>query len=179
MQIAPRFTERLVLRPPVAADLQSLFAIYGDPATNTFNPFGPHSDIGKSHNVLGGWLAHWAERGFGQWAVATKEEPRRVIGFGGVAFRKYLEADALNLGYRLAASAWGQGYATELARAALHFALQDLRQPEVFAIVRPINTPSIRVLEKIGMQRIGTLDDVPGQEPSYLYGARREGAVGG
>ncbi|HEX5685821.1 MAG TPA: GNAT family N-acetyltransferase [Ideonella sp.] len=179
MHIDPRSTARLVLRQPVAADVAHLFAIYGDPATNTFNPFGPHPSIEKSRSVLDAWIDHWAERGFGQWAVATKQEPERVIGFGGVAFRKYLEADALNLGYRLAVSAWGQGYATELARAALDFALQVLRQPEVFAIVRPINAPSIRVLEKIGMQRIGTLDDVPGQAPSYLYGARRDGALGG
>lgn len=164
-----RSTARLLLRPPVAGDLDSLFAIYGDPATNTFNPFGPHADIEKSRSVLDTWLGHWSARGFGQWALATKQEPGRVIGFGGVAWRKYLDDDALNLGYRLAASAWGQGYATEVAQAALSFALDELAAPEVLAIVRPLNTPSIRVLEKIGMRRVGTLDDVPGQEESLLF----------
>lgn len=167
-------TDRLILRRPTAADAQRMFAIYGDPATNVFNPFGPHASLDKSIEVLDGWIAHWAARGFGQWAISTRQAPDTVIGFGGIAYRKYLDANALNLGYRLATTAWGQGYATEVAQAALRYALDERREPEVFAIVRPGNAPSIRVLEKIGMLRIGTLDDVPGQAPSYLYGARRQ-----
>jgi [ribosomal protein S5]-alanine N-acetyltransferase len=172
-------TDRLILRRPTAADAQSVFAIYGDPATNVFNPFGPHADLEKSREVLDGWIAHWAARGFGQWAIATQQAPDSIIGFGGVAYRKYLDTHALNLGYRLAASAWGQGYATELAQAALSHALDELHEPEVFAIVRPSNAPSIRVLEKIGMKRIGTLDDVPGQDASYLFSAKREVVLAG
>lgn len=172
-------TDRLILRRPTAADADSVFAIYGDPATNVFNPFGPHANLEKSREVLDGWIAHWAARGFGQWAITTRQAPDTVIGFGGVAYRKYLEANALNLGYRLAVTAWGQGYATEVAQAALSYALDELREPEVFAIVRPSNAPSIRVLEKIGMQRIGTLDDVPGQAASYLFSAKREVVLAG
>jgi [ribosomal protein S5]-alanine N-acetyltransferase len=162
-------TDRLLLRRPTDDDLEALFAIYGDPATNTFNPFGPHASIEQSKSVLDAWLKHWEERGFGQWAIATRATPEEVIGFGGVAFRLYVDQPALNLGYRLATPAWGQGYATEVADAALRHGHDDLGYLKVNAIVRPVNQPSIRVLEKIGMRRVGQLDDVPGQEPSHLY----------
>ena len=170
-------TARLILRRPTPEDLARLFEIYGDPATNLFNPFGPYPDIEKASTALAGWMDHWDRLGFGQCAVATRSEPELVIGFGGVAYRNYLDAETLNLGYRLHTAAWGKGYATELGAGVLRHALFDLGKPEVFAIVRPVNTPSIHVLEKIGMQRIGSLEDVPGQEPSHLYRAGATHAV--
>jgi RimJ/RimL family protein N-acetyltransferase len=45
--------------------------------------------------------------------------------------------------------------------------------PEIYAVVRPLHYASIRVLEKVGMQRIGTLDDVPGQAASLVYRSTR------
>jgi len=160
-----------MLRRPTPGDLPRLFEIYGDPATNVFNPFGPYPNIEKAATVLAGWIDHWDRLGFGQCAVETLSQPGLVIGFGGAAYRNYVDTERLNLGYRLHTAAWGQGYATELGERVLRHALFDLGKPEVFAIVRPINTPSIRVLEKIGMRRTGSLDDVPGQEPSHLYRA--------
>ncbi len=162
-------TARLLLRRPVLADFQRFFAIHSDPATNQFNPAGPLTDCSKAETLFNAWLAHWQLHGYGQWAVASRTEPEEIIGFGGIAQRLYGEVERLNLGYRFATSAWGNGYATELAVQALRYALEDLQQPRVFAIVRPAHTASIRVLEKIGMQRIGLLDDVPGQPASLIY----------
>lgn len=65
--------------------------------------------------------------------------------------------------------AWGQGYATELARYAIEFGLRDLSLDEVLAFVRPAHTASRKVLEKAGMKVCGTLDDVPDAAPSVLY----------
>lgn len=168
-----RFTQRLVLRPPKAEDLTSLFAIYGDPATHQFNPAGPLREISQAQTLLGGWLAHWQAKGFGQWAIATRDAADTVIGFGGIDGRMYLDIERLNLGYRFAVTAWGKGYATELSQAALDYALAELHAPDIFAVVRPTHLASIRVLEKIGMQRVESLDDVPGQPASYVYTASR------
>lgn len=162
-------TERLLLRPPTQDDLASLFAVYGDPQTHQFNPSGPLTDIAQAQALLDGWLAHWALKGYGQWAIAARDAPDEVIGFGGLDARRYLEVERLNLGYRFAVKAWGQGYATELSQAALDCAFGPLHLPDVFAVVRPQHYASIRVLEKVGMQRIDTLDDVPGQAPSLVY----------
>lgn len=166
---------RLRLRPPVEDDLARLFAIYGDAATNTFNPAGPLPDVARAQALLAGWLAQWRERGLGPWAVATREEPEHVIGFGGISLHPYLERERVNLGYRFAAAAWGQGYATELGLTALAFGFDEHRCEEIFGLVRPQHAASIRVLEKIGMRRVDTLDDVPGQALSLVFRAVRQG----
>jgi RimJ/RimL family protein N-acetyltransferase len=169
----PRTTARLVLRAPSFDDVQRLFAIYGDPATHQFNPSGPLTDIDQAHSLLEGWLTHWQHKGYGQWAIATREAPGEIIGFGGIDARKYLHVERLNLGYRFGVQAWGQGYATELSQAALDYGFAELQVPEIYAVVRPLHYASIRVLEKVGMQRIGTLDDVPGQAASLVYRSTR------
>lgn len=166
-----RRTERLVLRCPVAGDAASLFAIYGDPGTNVFNPFGPYPDIERARAILVEWVAHWRQHGFGWWAIATAANPSVVIGYGGVGYRKYLGSEVLDLGYRFSVDSWGNGYATELGRAAIGVAFGDLAKTEVFAIVRPGNQPSIHVLDKMGMTFFDTLDDVPGEALSLMYRA--------
>jgi len=169
----PRTTARLILRRPTAGDVASVFAIYGDPETNHYNPAGPLADIRHATTTLERWMTHWDEHGFGQWAIAIGEAPDAVIGFGGITLYHYNEVQRINLGYRFAVSAWGKGYATELARAALEYGFVELNLPQVYGLVRPAHEASINVLEKIGMHRFGELDDVPGQAPSLVYRATR------
>lgn len=164
-------TPRLLLRPPMEDDVEPLYAIYGDAATNTFNPVGPLPDVGSAQAVLSGWRTQWRTRGLGPWAIAARDDPARVLGFGGISLHPYLEQERVNLGYRFATSAWGRGYATELGKAALAFGFDEHRFNQIFGLVRPQHAASIRVLEKIGMARFDTLDDVPGQAPSLVYRA--------
>ena len=164
-------THRLLLRPPTSADFARFYAIHADPATNQFNPAGPLTDPRQAEQIFTSWLRHWQTHGYGQWAIAALNDPERVIGFGGISQHLYGDIERLNLGYRFAVEAWGKGLATELAIAALAYAFDELQQPDVFAIVRPAHGASIRVLEKVGMQRIDVLDDVPGQAPSWVYRA--------
>ncbi|WP_288378369.1 GNAT family N-acetyltransferase [uncultured Massilia sp.] len=169
-----RTTDRLILRPPEPADLAALFAIYGDPATNTFNPAGPMANIELAASLLDRWLAQWRELGIGPWTIATLDAPGHPIGFGGISMHRYLDHERVNVGYRFATSAWGRGYATELTRASLAFGFEEQGFSEIFALVRPAHAASIRVLEKAGMQQIDTLDDVPGAAPSRVYAISRE-----
>jgi RimJ/RimL family protein N-acetyltransferase len=162
-------TQRLILRRPCAQDLASLYAIYGDAATHQFNPAGPLTDVSQAASLLAVWLSHWERKGYGQWAVSTREAPHSVIGFGGLDARNYLDKERLNLGYRFAVSAWGQGFATELGRSAIDFGLIELQLPMIYAVVRPDHVKSIQVLEKIGMRQVELLDDVPGKSPSLVY----------
>lgn len=162
-------SQRLILTPPAAADLERLFAIYSDPAVHRFSPKGPLKQLADAATLLDGWLAHCERKGYGTWAISTAEAPGQLIGFGGVSLYRYLDVERENLGYRFAEAAWGKGYATELAEFALRFAAEELGLPEIFALVRPAHTASIRVLEKAGMERIGTLDDVPQQPASLVY----------
>ncbi|MBN2990544.1 GNAT family N-acetyltransferase [Pseudomonas cedrina subsp. fulgida] len=166
MPIAP---SRLIYRPPHPADVLRLFEIFGDPQTNLFNPAGPMASLDAAQRLLDRWLEQWTAHGYGWWAIARAQAPQSIIGFGGIAPLDYLAERRINLGYRFAAQAWGQGYATELGRHALTLAFDTLGLPEVFGLVRPDHTASIRVLEKLGMQPFGLLDDVPGKAPSRVF----------
>lgn len=161
--------KRLIYRQPQPSDVQRLFAIFGDPRTNQFNPAGPMASLEVAKRLLDHWLQQWATEGYGWWAIARREAPDHLIGFGGVAPLDYLTDRRINLGYRFAVEAWGQGYATELGRDGLALAFETLGLPEVFGLVRPDHAASIRVLEKIGMQPYGLLDDVPGKAPSRVF----------
>lgn len=164
----PATTSRLVYRQPLPGDVQRLFAIFGDSQTNLFNPAGPMPSLSAAQHLLDHWIAQWATHGYGWWAITHRQAPEHIIGFGGIAPFNYLTQPRINLGYRFAVEAWGQGYATELARDALALAFDTLGLPEVFGLVRPDHAASIRVLEKVGMQPFGVLDDVPGKATSRV-----------
>ncbi|HEX3477111.1 MAG TPA: GNAT family N-acetyltransferase [Kofleriaceae bacterium] len=160
-------TDRLVLRPVHRDDLDAVWAIHGDPETNRYNPTGPLPSRAVAEDLLRQWDVHWRDHGFGYWAIAAREQPETVIGFGGVRFRDLRGAQRLNLYFRFAPPAWGKGHATEMGRAAVALAFGELDHDAVFATTLPENQPSIAVLERLGFQRDGEHTDRG--RPSNLY----------
>lgn len=150
-------TARLVLRRLHESDGPALFAIDGDPATHRYNPTGPAPDLASSEQRLRGWLEHWKLEGYGYWTVILPQT-QQIIGFGGIIHEVWLDRDILNLYYRFTSSAWGQGYATELAQTALALAQEHLPPWPVIARTRPENIASIRIAERAGLHRLPDLD---------------------
>ncbi len=167
-------TERLYLRPVAAGDVDALYAIYGDPQTNLFNPAGPYPDIDFAQTILAGWMEQWPLHGFGHWAISLRSTPAEIIGFGGLSRRKVDETRNINLGYRFSTSVWGKGFATEFALASLAFGFDQLKLREISALVRENHLTSRQVLEKIGMQRVGELCEMENGVGSVVYTLRRE-----
>jgi RimJ/RimL family protein N-acetyltransferase len=161
-------TDRLLLRRPSLSDRESIYAIHADPMTNQFNPHGP-ATLASSEVMLGEWIAHWENHGYGYWAICAKEAPDRIIGFGGIARQNVVDQLALNLYFRFAPDAWGKGFATEMAASALLLAFTVLGESEVLAKVRSNNLPSRRVLERLGMSIVREVQDVPNAAPSLIY----------
>lgn len=162
-------THRLHLRPVMASDVDDLYRIYGDPATNTFNPAGPYPNIDYAEVVLRRWLAHWQTHGFGNWAISMRNTPEHIIGFGGVSLRSYNDVTINNLGYRFSTEAWGKGLATEFAIDAMRYGFEVLKLAEMSAVVRANHLASQKVLEKAGMRYINDIADVKDAPPSLLY----------
>jgi RimJ/RimL family protein N-acetyltransferase len=162
-------TERLVLRPPQTGDLAAIFAIHSDPETNLYNPSGPMKQLEEAEDYLARWQEAWQSHGFGYWAIASLAEPESIIGFGGITPKIQEDRPFINLYFRFATQAWGKGYAQEMGRQALKCAFEHWQLPQVEAIVRSINTPSIKALERLGMRRIGLIDDIPPLVPSLHY----------
>ena len=80
-----------------------------------------------------------------------------LAGFVGLAIPSFLPSvlPAVEVGWRLGREHWGQGYATEGARAAVAHGLGALGLAQVLSIVHPANARSIRVAEKLGMRPAG------------------------
>ncbi|MEQ8371188.1 MAG: GNAT family N-acetyltransferase [Alphaproteobacteria bacterium] len=153
-------TRRLVLRQWRDEDLAPFAALNADPQVCRFLP--GVLDRAES-DAMAQRIRQAIERdGFGLWAVGrdTRETRERradagFIGFVGlspVTFEAPF-APAVEIGWRLASSAWNQGFATEAALAARDLAFGAFGLDEIVSFTVPANRPSRRVMEKIGLQR--------------------------
>ena len=95
----------------------------------------------------------WDERGFGLFAMELKASGT-LIGFVGLSLPEFLPEilPAVEIGWRLAGSQWGNGLATEGARAALAFGFDQARLDRVVSIHQVGNGASGRIMEKLGMR---------------------------
>lgn len=103
------------------------------------------------------WVLHridWWELGRGvTFAVTLAGDPGTLLGT--VSLRHYVRDRRAELGYWLAAPAWGKGFATEAARAAVDFGFRELALARVYAQVIAGNRASLAVLDKLGMVNEG------------------------
>lgn len=175
--IASIETARLLLRAPRAGDARVFFEIHGDPETNRFNPAGAMTRE-RADAALESAIGHWSRHGHGYWAIAERSDPASVIGFGGLARRDFGGAERANLGFRLATSAWGHGYATELARAALETGWSLLMLDAIWATARENHPASLGILAKIGMTAVDRVADPrEGVAGSVWHVIRRPGGI--
>ena len=87
-------------------------------------------------------------------AIVTREEAC-LIGWLPLILSGMPDTNDAEIGWTLARSVWGRGFATEAARATLAFAFETLRLHRVWAYCQPENVASSRIMEKIGMRREG------------------------
>ncbi|QUY49294.1 GNAT family N-acetyltransferase [Serratia plymuthica] len=175
----PYVSTRLLMRPPVADDLARFYAIFGDPETQRFNPAGPVAGEEQARQALTERIEKWRQHGYGSWAIALRERPEWIIGFGGLSWHPLGAQRTVNLGYRFDTQVWGMGLATEMALAALEYGFEHLRLDEISATVRANHQASRHVLEKAGLRLVDTLNDVPDAEPSLIYTLMRSDYQGG
>ncbi len=165
-------TPRLLLRGWLPADRVPFAALNADP--EVMEHFPAPLTRGQSNATLTRIRAHLAEHGYGLWAV---QAPEGFVGFTGLQWTDVLGAPALEVGWRYARSAWGRGYATEAARAALAFGRQQA--PEVVSFTALSNLRSQAVMERIGLRRVREFDhprpDLPERLRRHvLYATRRD-----
>ena len=104
-------------------------------------------------SAVGAWLCakeeHWRRHGFGQWLLRDRET-ERMVGRGGLQHTGVAGGDEVEVGWAIVPERWGQGLATEMARAAVALALGPLELDSVVAFTLPDNVASRRVMEKAG-----------------------------
>jgi ribosomal-protein-alanine N-acetyltransferase len=143
-------TPHLILRPWKPDDAGMLFRILQEPGILEYFPPTVFT-LEKTQRYINHQLQHWQEHGYGHWAVTLKTN-NRVVGWGGLEYLP--ETDETEVAYLLSYQAWGCGYATEAARAAVKFGFETAGLPDIIGLVHPDNTGSIRVLEKCGLTYI-------------------------
>ncbi|KEF34840.1 GCN5 family acetyltransferase [Deinococcus sp. RL] len=149
-------TPRLTLTTWAEGDLADFHALHADPRTMRFFLSGPY-DAAKAARRLADFRREQDAWGWTKWRV---EDARgRTVGRGGFGLSD--DGKHRELGYLLAPDLWGQGRATELARALTewHFAHPDPRLGrDLLAFAHVNNGASRRVLEKVGFILTGEDD---------------------
>jgi RimJ/RimL family protein N-acetyltransferase len=144
-------TERLLLRAWTAADREPFAALNADP--EVMEHFPAVMTRAQSDAFADRVEAHLAEHGYGFWAV---EVDGAFAGFTGLQWSEVTGTRELEIGWRYAPAYWHRGYATEAAAAALAYGLGVA--PRVVSFTAVVNAPSWRVMERIGMTRVGEFD---------------------
>jgi RimJ/RimL family protein N-acetyltransferase len=147
-----RSTERLVLRGWRDDDRDAFAAMNTDPEVMHY--FHDTMTREQSDAMLDRMQAALEAQGWGLWAL-ERRDTGQLIGFTGLAVPSYdLPFNpCVEVGWRLARSAWGRGYATEAAREALRVGFDEVGLDEVVSLTSVPNTPSRAVMERIGMTR--------------------------
>jgi RimJ/RimL family protein N-acetyltransferase len=145
-------TARLILRPFRQEDLDAQARTMGDPEVVRHLGGTPFSREDTWRRLLCA-PGLWTLLGFGYWAVVRRADGAYVGQLGFADFKREMTPSIEGLpemGWIFAPEAQGQGYATEAGLAALVWADEVLRAPEITAIIDAENAPSIRVAEKCG-----------------------------
>jgi RimJ/RimL family protein N-acetyltransferase len=143
-------TDRLLLRPWRDSDRLPFQQMNADPRVMEFFPalLSPEESdalVDRAH-------AHFDRHGFGPFAVELLEN-QFFIGFIGLSVPNFDAPfmPAVEIGWRLAFDCWGQGLATEGARAVINYGFEELGLDSLMSFTVPENLRSRRVMEKIGM----------------------------
>lgn len=143
-------TSRLLLRSWRDADRQPFAALNADP--RVMEHFPKMLDRDESDQIVARIEEHFAQHGFGLWAVEVPGVAP-FIGFVGLAVPAY-EAHftpCVEVGWRLAKEYWGHGYATEAAEVALACGFGDYGLDEIVSLTAVGNLRSQRVMQRLGM----------------------------
>jgi len=162
-------TARLRLRDWQAGDIEAYARILADREAMRYLGFGlaaaarhgaaalasPVARM-QARRAIARYRGHWLAYRFGQWAIEEKESGE-LIGRIGLFKHSDWTADGTNdeVGWLLARSTWGNGFATEGGRASLGFAFGQLGLPRVVSITQPANARSMRVMERLGLSLVG------------------------
>lgn len=140
-------TDRLLLRPFRASDVDAYSVLCGDPDVMRYIGGGRTLDRADTWRAIATNLGHWELRGYGLWAWEEKSSGQ-LVGRGGLWNPEGWPG--VEAGWMLARGQWGKGFATEAARAAIAWGFANLPVAEIISLIQPDNMRSIKVAERLG-----------------------------
>lgn len=168
-------TPRLTLRRWREDDLRALAAFNADPEVMRWIGAGTVRDEEQTRATIAAIERLWDESGYGIFAVEVRASGE-LAGLTGMAIPQFLPEimPSVEIAWRLGRPFWGQGIATEAARAALGFALLECELERIVAVVQIGNDASEAVMRKLGMRlERATVDPTSGR-PVRVYEITRQ-----
>ena len=152
-------TARLTLAQWTEAERAPFVAMCADP--EVMHDYPAPEDAPAANARFDRYAAAIARDGFGKWALRRKDDGA-FLGLCGVSpvWPTLKPAPGLEIGWRMARAAWGHGYATEAARAALADVFARTDAAEVISFTLPTNTRSLAVMARLGLERDESRDFV-------------------
>lgn len=148
-------TKRLILRTWKPSDIPLMAAISSDPLVMKYFP--AIQDMTATKALIDHINQHYEKFGYATYAVEIKET-HEFIGFVGLNHPSFeipnFQPSGLpivEIAWRLSSQYWGKGYATEAAKAVLHYAFTELNLSEIISFAVQTNVKSRRIMEKIGL----------------------------
>ncbi|MEV6302031.1 GNAT family N-acetyltransferase [Actinoplanes sp. NPDC051861] len=163
MQI--RHTARLRLEPVSPAHADDLWRVFQD--EHIAHWYGGAWSPEQAATNAAAMHAAWRADGVHKW-VAYHRETGELVGRGGLSWTDVTGSRRLEVGWAVRSPFRGQGYATEIGRAGLDFAVERFRAGEVIAFTERHNSASRAVMERLGMRYHGELH-IPDEGPFALY----------
>jgi RimJ/RimL family protein N-acetyltransferase len=174
-------TPRLRLRAPRASDAEAIFAVYADTAVCRYLTWSAWTSVDIAHERLRKYRTEIAA-GESVLLLIVRKSDGAMLG-DCTLFDLDVQSRRAEVGYSLAASAWGQGFIQETVGELLRFGFEALDLHRIEADIDPRNTASARSLERLGFVREGLRRErwiVEGEvSDSEMFGLlRREWAAG-
>ena len=148
-------TERLLLREWRQTDLDAFAVLNSDVEVMKYLNNGKPKTRDESWLEMAIYAGHWSLLGFGLWAIEEKVTGNFI---GRIGLLNPEGWPGVEIAWTLMRSRWGQGFATEGARAAIQYAFSNLELDHLVSLIDPDNIASIRVAERLGEQLEKTLE---------------------
>lgn len=162
-------SDRLRLRPFSVRDAEGFYRMNAHPEVIRYTGDPPFESVAAAAEFIAAY-DHYEQYGYGRWTIERVSDGA-YLGFCGLKYHP--ESQEVDLGYRLARAHWGSGYATEAAQRCVDYAFAGLKLARLIGRVNQQNKASVRVLEKIGMERMGAIEFEGNQGWQYELLARR------
>jgi len=142
-------TERLLLRELRQEDIAFVTAMLTHPEVMRYWP-RPYT-LQEAVEWIDRQQERYRTHGYGYW-LAIEKASGQPVGQAGVLMQEVDGIEEVGIGYILHRPFWGRGFATEAARGCLHYAFETLRRDRVAILIRPENTSSLRVAQRLNVR---------------------------
>jgi len=145
-------TARLLLRGWRDADVEAYVALCADPEVMRYIGDGTPQTREQAAAAMQSFRNGWVALGWDLFCVARRDDDV-CIGFAGLHVPDFLPEilPAVEVGWRLARSEWGRGYATEAGAAAMRFGFDTVGLDRLVSVAHADNTASTNIMRKLGM----------------------------